>query len=257
MRGRTVADIRSALEACAAEDVASLTAEFAGDSRAGVASAVERARRRAGRHAAELTRLESLAAIERRMNDEGLVVAGVDEVGRGALAGPVTAGACVFEGDIVLEGLTDSKKLSASRRSSLNIGILGVATATCVAHSSAAEIDAVGIAAATALAMRRAVAGLGIDVDHILVDGHPVSLGRPSTSIIRGDATVRAIAAAAIVAKVARDALMVELDAEYPGYGLAANKGYGSADHLEAIARIGPCPIHRRSFGPCNQPSLF
>ncbi len=186
-----------------------------------------------------------------------VVVAGVDEVGRGALAGPVTAGACVFDPDIMLPGLDDSKRLTPHARESLHVLIAETARAWAVGHADPAEIDSLGIASATVLAMRRALSALGVSVEHVLVDGRPVELGFPSTAIIRGDSSVRAIAAASIVAKVTRDALMVELDAEYPGYGLAGNKGYGSPDHLDALVRLGPSPIHRMSFGPCGQPSLF
>jgi ribonuclease HII len=105
--------------------------------------------------------------------------------------------------------------------------------------------------------MRRALSSLDVEPDHVLVDGRPVDVGIPSTAIVRGDSSVRAIAAAAILAKVARDALMVELDSLHPGYGLAGNKGYGSADHLAALARYGPSSIHRRSFAPCSQTALF
>jgi len=105
--------------------------------------------------------------------------------------------------------------------------------------------------------MRQAIAALACPIDHVLVDGNPTDLGRPATAIVRGDATVRAIAAASIVAKVARDMLMRDLDLRYPGYQLAANKGYGSADHLASIARRGPSPVHRRSFAPCSQTPLF
>jgi ribonuclease HII len=157
----------------------------------------------------------------------------------------------------MLDGLDDSKRLSPMARERLHGEILRVAVAVAVAHSDPDEIDALGIRGATVLAMRRAIRSLGITVDHILVDGRPVDLGVPSTSIVRGDSTVRAIAAAAIVAKVTRDALMREIDALHPGYGFAGNKGYGSADHLHALAALGPSPVHRLSFAPCAQYRLF
>ena len=199
-----------------------------------------------------------LCAEEHRLMDAGLlVVAGVDEVGRGALAGPVSAGACVFERDVHIEGLDDSKVLTRQTRERLHAEIQIAARAVAVGHAEPSEIDRVGIVAATILAMRRAIGGLGLTVEHALVDGREVDLGLPTTAIVRGDATVRAIAAAAVYAKVTRDALMAELDSAYPGYGLADNKGYGSAEHRAAIAALGPSPVHRRSFGPCSQLGLF
>jgi ribonuclease HII len=153
--------------------------------------------------------------------------------------------------------LTDSKRLDASTRERLDAEIRSHAVAWAVAHVSAAEIDALGIAQATAEAMRRAVSALGCPIDHVLVDGRHVELGHPTTAVVKGDASVRSIAAASIVAKVARDALMVELATGYEGYGLAVNKGYGSPDHLAAIRMRGPSEIHRRSFAPCSQTSLF
>lgn len=216
------------------------------------------ARRRFERFAAEQQRVIALAAEECRLLDAGcLVVAGVDEVGRGALAGPVSAGACVFDRDVIIHGLDDSKVLSRLARERLHDEIRRTARAVGIGHAGAEEIDAMGIAAATVLAMRRALDAIALDIDHVLVDGRHVDLGHPTTAIVRGDASVRAIAAAAICAKVTRDALMRELDEAYPGYGLSENKGYGSAGHRAAIVAIGPSSIHRRSFGPCSQLGLF
>ncbi len=235
-----------------------LIAELRDDGRTGVVSAVEAAQRRLDRERAEAARLQRLAARECELMDLGMLVAGVDEVGVGALAGPVTAGACVFPREAMLPGLNDSKKLTPAMRERLAGEIRSVAIAVAVAHAGPDEIDAVGIAGATVLAMRRAVASLGLDVTHVLVDGgRRVDLGVPSTHIVRGDSSVRAIAAAAIVAKVTRDALMRELDVTHPGYGFAGNKGYGSSDHLAAISALGPSPVHRRSFAPCSQMDLF
>lgn len=258
MDALSVAAISRVLGSATTGQLAPLITQYAGDSRTGVVLAVERARRRVERERAEDVRLAALAQAEWRMADEGIaLVAGVDEVGRGALAGPVSAGACIFARETAIAGLDDSKRLSASARERLSAEIAASAIACAVGHAGPEEIDRVGIAAATVLAMRRALDGLGVAPAHVLIDGRPVDVGRPSTAIVRGDATVRAIAAAAILAKVARDALMVELDLAHPGYGLAGNKGYGSADHMAAIARLGPSPIHRRSFAPCSQSTLF
>jgi ribonuclease HII len=258
MDAPSIAKIRAALGCAAHEQLPALIARYEPDSRAGVVLAVAQARRRLVRDLEESARLIALAEAECRMVDAGVaLVAGVDEVGRGALAGPVSAGACIFERDVMIPGLDDSKRLSPVMRERLSGEITAVAIACSVGHAEPGEIDAIGIAAATVLAMRRALDALGVTPDHVLIDGRPVDVGRPSTAIVRGDSTVRAIAAAAILAKVARDALMVELDAVHPGYGLAGNKGYGSADHIAALAEMGPSPIHRRSFSPCSQSTLF
>ena len=192
--------------------------------------------------------------------DPSAVLAGVDEVGRGPLAGPVYASAVVIasaDADSFLEGplagLTDSKKLTEAKREHFH-GLLHALPGVRIGIGSAsvAEIDSLNILRATHLAMRRAVLDLGDPPpDHVLVDGLPVR-GLPchSTAIVKGDAQSLLIAAASVVAKVTRDHLMAELDAQYPGYGFAANKGYGTAEHLEALRRLGVSPVHRRSFAP-------
>jgi ribonuclease HII len=157
----------------------------------------------------------------------------------------------------MLEGLDDSKRLTAMARERLHAQIESSAVAVSVGHAQPDEIDALGIGRAIVVAMRRALDGLQIDIEHVLVDGRPVDLGRPSTAIVKGDASVRAIAAAAVYAKVTRDRLMTDLARHYPAYGFDHNKGYGSADHLEAIASLGPSPVHRMSFAPCSQTQLF
>lgn len=258
MDQRPVGEIRTALTACASSQLPGFIAAYEADARAGVRDLVLVARRRLERYATEQGRLVCLAAEECRLLDSGIaVVAGVDEVGRGALAGPVSAGACVFTRDVMIVGLNDSKVLTRQARERLHAEIVASASAVAVGHAEPGEIDRMGIARATVLAMRRAIEALGVRVGHVLVDGRSVDLGLPTTAIVRGDATVRAIAAAAIYAKVTRDALMRELDTAYPGYGLAGNKGYGSAEHLAALAEFGPSPAHRRSFGPCSQLGLF
>lgn len=258
MDRRPVSEIKAALAACSPSEWSAFIAAHDGDERPGVRDVVLIARRRRERYELEQGRLMRLCAEECRLMDSGvLVVAGVDEVGRGALAGPVSAGACVFDRDVHLEGLDDSKVLTRQTRERLHAEIQRAARAVAVGHAEPSEIDRIGIVGATILAMRRAIEGLGLPVGHVLVDGREVDLGLPTTAIVRGDATVRAIAAAAVYAKVTRDALMAELDSAYPGYGLADNKGYGSAEHRAAIAALGPSPVHRRSFGPCCQLGLF
>ncbi len=192
--------------------------------------------------------------------DPGLVLAGVDEVGRGPLAGPVYASAVAIasaDADSFLAGplagLTDSKKLTEARREHFSEVLHSLPNVRiAIGSASVAEIDSLNILRATHLAMRRAVVALGDPQPaHVLVDGLPVKgLPCPSTAIVKGDAKSLLIAAASVVAKVARDHLMEELDAQYPGYGFAGNKGYGTAAHLEALRRLGVSPAHRKSFAP-------
>lgn len=177
-------------------------------------------------------------------------VAGVDEAGRGPLAGPVVAAAVVLPRDLSIRGIDDSKKLTAERREELFELIQRDAVAVGVGVVSESVIDEVNILRATHRAMREALAGLGAAPDHVLMDGDAVpELGFPQTAIHQGDGKSTAIAAASIVAKVTRDRMLVELDERYPGYGFARHKGYGTKEHISALMRLGPCEIHRRSFG--------
>lgn len=189
--------------------------------------------------------------------DHDCLIAGVDEVGRGALAGPVTAAAVILRYGTEIPGLADSKAMSPKRRLCVEAAIRDSAAAFAVAHVDSAVVDALGIAEATRRAMILAIAGLPIKPHLVLVDGLPVDLGIESRAVVRGDSLVAAIAAASVVAKVSRDALMVEADSAFPGYGFAVHKGYGTQDHLEAIERLGPCAIHRLSFAPCSRQRLF
>lgn len=182
------------------------------------------------------------------------LVAGIDEVGRGPLAGPVVTAAVILPPDYHLAGLADSKKLSHRRREELAEQIKGDAVAWALGRAEVEEIDAINILQATMLAMRRAVDQLDPAPVSALVDGNRCPrLPCPVRAIVKGDSLVPAISAASILAKVARDAEMVELDARYPGYGLAGHKGYPTAAHVEAIARHGVTPIHRRSFAPVRR----
>lgn len=176
---------------------------------------------------------------------------GVDEAGRGPLAGPVVAAAVILPPGTSLSGLNDSKKLSPRQRERLAAEIRTTALAWAVAEASAAEIDAWNILRSTLRAMARAVAALPVMPDEVLVDGNQApALEVPVRTIIGGDALEPAIMAASILAKTHRDARLVALDARYPEYGFARHKGYGTAAHLAALARLGPCPEHRRSFAP-------
>lgn len=183
------------------------------------------------------------------------LIAGVDEAGRGPLAGAVFAAAVMLDPDHPIEGLADSKKLSAAKRETLTEQIKKYALSWCIASASVEEIDRLNILWASMLAMERAIYGLTIKPEEALIDGNrvPKSLNIPAQAIVKGDALVPAISAASILAKTARDAELVALDAQYPGYGFAQHKGYPTKVHLQAIDRLGVLPIHRRSFGPVKQ----
>lgn len=179
------------------------------------------------------------------------VVCGVDEAGRGPLAGPVFAAAVILEDPPVIQGLADSKKLTAKRREALAGEIKARAVGWAVASATVEEIDTLNILQASLLAMRRAVMALAQQPASILVDGLFVpEVTMPARAVVQGDATVPAISAASILAKVARDALMLELHAAYPDYGFDRHKGYGTVLHMSALRRLGPTPAHRRSFAP-------
>ncbi|MDO9624374.1 MAG: ribonuclease HII [Pseudomonas sp.] len=179
------------------------------------------------------------------------LVAGVDEVGRGPLCGAVVTAAVILDPLRPIKGLNDSKKLSAARREQLFDEICEKALAWCIARAEVEEIDRLNILHATMLAMQRAVEGLSVVPRLALIDGNrcPI-LQVPSSAVVKGDSQVPAIAAASILAKVSRDREMQLLDALYPGYGIAGHKGYPTPVHLEALRRLGPTPIHRRSFAP-------
>ena len=194
--------------------------------------------------------MTDLWEIERNCYEGGFdLVCGIDEAGRGPLAGPVCAAAVILPRDTQIEGLNDSKKLSDAKRRSLYDIITREAYAYGVAFASEAEIDEVNILNATFLAMERAVAALGLQPDIALVDGNRrPPLGMPVQIIVGGDGLSASIAAASILAKVTRDRWMEELDGQYPQYGFAVHKGYGTKRHYAALTEFGPCPIHRRSF---------
>lgn len=181
-------------------------------------------------------------------------VAGVDEVGRGPLAGPVVTAAVILDPDNPIEGLRDSKALSESQRERLAIEIRAKALAWSLGRAEVEEIDQLNILHATMLAMQRAVAGLTIAPSQVLIDGNRCpKLPYPSQAIVKGDQTVPAICAASIIAKVARDREMVAFDQTYPGYGFAKHKGYPSPVHLKALQQLGVTPIHRRSYAPVQR----
>ncbi len=183
------------------------------------------------------------------------LVGGIDEVGRGPLIGPVVAACVILPKDFVLEGLTDSKKLSEKKREKFYDVIMDKAIAVGIGQASEKVIDEINIYEATKVAMKEAVQNCKIKPEHILVDAMPLSLDVPTTSIIKGDAKSITIAAASVIAKVTRDRMLVELDKKYPMYDLKHNKGYGTKKHIEALREYGITKYHRLSFAPVKENS--
>jgi ribonuclease HII len=229
-----------------------LLALLALDPRAGARELGARVAASRARHALELARLRQLYALEGRLRREGHArVAGVDEVGMGPLAGPVVAAAVVLPPQPRLPGLRDSKQLSAAQREELAARIRECARGVALGSATREEIDSLNIYRAGLLAMRRALEALAPRADFAVLDARTVpEFGAAQRALPRADQRVACVSAASIVAKVARDALMQELDAQYPGYGFARNAGYSTAEHLSALRRLGPSPAHRRSFEP-------
>lgn len=215
----------------------------------------KRPRTASGRRRAELRRLHQLMALEQSFWDRGIeLVAGVDEVGRGPLAGPVLAAAVVLPAGVGIRGVDDSKKLTAEKRAELYLEIRARAAGIGVGAASSREVDRLNILRASHLAMRRALLRLPFRPQHIIVDGLPVpELGDTCTAVVDGDAKVHVVACASIVAKVVRDRAMHLLARHYPGYGWDSNVGYATLEHRDAIYVLGLTPHHRRSFEPNSQ----
>ena len=208
----------------------------------------QREQRRQEKLKAERERLEGMRVYERQYRERG-TLCGIDEVGRGPLAGPVVAGAVILQEDCEILYLNDSKKLSEKKRELLYDEIMEKAIAVGIGAVSPERIDEINILQATYEAMRIAISRLSVRPDLLLNDAVTIpQVGIPQVPIIKGDAKSVSIAAASIIAKVTRDRMMVQYEDLYPGYEFASNKGYGSARHIAALKEIGPCPIHRRSF---------
>ncbi len=197
---------------------------------------------------AQRERVLQMAQFDKQMR-RGKYLAGVDEAGRGPLAGPVYAAAVVFDENVIIEGINDSKKLSEKKREALYDEICQKATSYCIASVDNNRIDEINILQATFEAMRQAVSGLAVEPDYVLVDGDKSpSLKADHETVIKGDSKSMAIAAASILAKVSRDRYITEMAKLYPDYGFEKHKGYGTKAHYEAIAKYGVCPIHRMTF---------
>jgi len=221
------------------------------DGRAGVQAAISKRKRELQKQVDEDLRLEKMLAYEKELYAQGMdLIAGVDEVGRGPLAGPVVAAAVILPKACKIPGLNDSKKIPKSKHKEIYEAVLQNAIAIGIGVKDNQVIDQVNIYEATKLAMMEAIGQLDPQPQHLLIDAMKLDLPIPQTSIIKGDANSLSIAAASIVAKVTRDQMMEEFDREYPGYDFAQNAGYGTAKHLAGLDQLGVTPIHRRSFEP-------
>jgi ribonuclease HII len=251
MTGQTRAtrarEIVALLSEASPEEVQVLAERYGEDPRKQVQNALAAALRRCERVTAERNRVLGMYKRQRELGGDGIII-GVDEVGRGAVAGPLTVAAVALPDEPVIWGINDSKQLTPERREVLAAQIAEHALAIGIAHIEPASIDAVGMATALRMAMAQAVAECDVEPDAVLIDGNPVHVHPKERCVVKGDATIASIAAASIVAKVTRDDLMVSLDVEYPGYHLATCKGYASPEHIEAIRTLGLSPIHRASF---------
>ena len=221
------------------------------DGRAGVQAAISKRKRELQKQVDEDLRLEKMLAYEKELYAQGIdLIAGVDEVGRGPLAGPVVAAAVILPKACKIPGLNDSKKIPKSKHKEIYEAVFQNAIAIGIGIKDNQVIDQVNIYEATKLAMMEAIGQLEPQPQHLLIDAMKLDLPIPQTSIIKGDANSLSIAAASIVAKVTRDQMMEEFDCEYPGYDFTQNAGYGTANHLAGLDQLGVTPIHRRSFEP-------
>lgn len=250
MERRAIGEIKKMFEATDIKSVPELCVGFKDDDRKGVISLCASYMKKYNGYITELKRLENMAYYEEMICGEGYtLIAGIDEVGRGPLAGPVAAGCVILKSDSRILGINDSKKLTAAKREELSAVIKAEAVAYGIGMASPEEIDDINILQATYSAMRRAIENMGIKPDFVLADAVTIpGIDIPQRGIIKGDAKSMSIAAASIIAKVERDAVMDSYGEIYPEYGFESNKGYGSAAHIEAIKRYGLTPIHRRSF---------
>lgn len=246
----TIKEIKEQLASIQRLDDPLLT-ELEQDSRSGVIQAIAKRKKEIQKRLDEDERLEGMLAYEKELYTQGIqLIAGVDEVGRGSLAGPVVAAAVILPKACKIPGLNDSKKIPKYKHKEIYEAVLQNAIAIGIGIKDNHVIDQVNIYEATKLAMMEAIGRLDPQPQHLLIDAMKLDLPISQTSIIKGDANSLSIAAASIVAKVTRDQMMEEFDREYPGYDFAQNAGYGTAKHLAGLDKLGVTPIHRRSFEP-------
>lgn len=248
----SIREVEVILSTEASEEILQACAQ---DPRQGIQRLVVRHTKHHEAKRAEAYRIKQLLVEEKKLWEKGyLFIAGIDEAGRGPLAGPVMAAACILPAQFDLPGLNDSKQLTESKREKLYSAIQSQALSFAVGSAEPAEIDTLNILGATKLAMKRAVEGLKMRPHFLLIDALELQgMNIPQRGIVGGDALSASIAAASILAKVTRDHWMTELHRLYPVYGFNRNKGYGTREHLEALANYGPSPLHRRSFAPVRQ----
>ena len=247
-RGRpSVREIKESLSTASFEDVENMCRQLASDDRKEVRKAIQIALRKHERLAEERKRVESMYAFQREVAGSGIVL-GLDEVGRGPLAGPLTVAAVALPYVSYIWGINDSKKLTAQKRTELAEEIKRKALAYGICHVWPEDIDRMGIVEALRTAMKGAIDNAQIQTDAIVIDGNPIHIHHNEICIVKGDGKVASIAAASILAKVTRDSMMVEYDKHYPEYHFAENKGYGSQGHMAAIRNYGLTPLHRKSF---------
>ncbi len=245
----SIQEIKTILQHAAYEELPAYISAYQNDERSGVIKEVARAQKRLDQWKAELQRIEKMKTFEYQYWKDYDYVCGIDEVGRGPLAGPVMAAAVIFPKDVNLLYLNDSKQLSEKKREELYEEIKETAIAYAIGIADVTTIDDINILQADYVAMRQAISKLKVEPQILLNDAVTIPLVKqPQVPIIKGDTKSISIAAASILAKVERDRLMCIYDEMYPEYGFARNKGYGSAEHIEAIRKYGPCEIHRRSF---------
>ena len=244
----SISEIKSRFNTLKIEETPVFIKDYSDDERAGVAALVKKAEKRMLEYEKEIARTDVMLSFEKKYSDFELIC-GIDEVGRGPLAGPVMAGAVILPKDDKILYLNDSKKISAGKRDELYEVIMDRALYVAIGESSCERIDEINILNATYEAMKKAISKLPVIPDILLNDAVTIpGVNIKQIPIIKGDAKSASIAAASIVAKVTRDRYMEKMDEIYPGYGFSSNKGYGSADHIKALKELGPCPIHRKSF---------
>ena len=246
---QSIKEIKQLFEQAEKEQWNALFSQYKTDERAGVQKLITQYENKLIKYKKEQERLYRMLEFERKYGDEFSCICGIDEAGRGPFAGPVVAGAVILPKGLTIEGLNDSKQVSAKKREELYDEIKEKAVSVGIGMSSPARIDEINILQATYEAMRQAVSKLAVMPQLLLNDAVTIpGIEIPQVPIIKGDAKSASIAAASIVAKVTRDRLMVEYDKTMPEYGFASNKGYGSAEHIAALQKYGPTPIHRASF---------
>jgi len=249
MSEKKISEIQKQYQQAEDYDLPSFIEEYIADGRPGVSKIIGQAQKKLEKLRVERERIESLKGYEHKYEADYQYICGIDEVGRGPLAGPVVTAAVILPRDCDILYINDSKKLSAKMRETLYEEIMSKAVSVGLGVNSEARIDEINILQATYEAMRYAIEDLKVQPDLLLNDAVTIpGVNIKQVPIIKGDAKSVSIGAASIIAKVTRDRMMVEFDKIYPEYNFASNKGYGSAEHIEALKKYGPCPIHRRSF---------